>query len=335
MSSQRKVVVARRVFPALIDALKQRYEVIDNQSDADLTPDELTRMLAGADGALISGRERIDAALLAACPRLQVVSNIAVGYNNIDVEACTRAGVAATNTPDVLNEATADHAWALLLAAARRVGEAERFLRAGRWKRWEFEMLMGAELHGTTLGIIGMGRIGRAIARRGLGFDMRVVYHNRTRLPAAQENGALWMDTEGVLRTADHVILVVPYSKSTHHLIGAPQLALMKPGAVLVNIARGGVVDDAALIDALRNGRLAAAGLDVFENEPQLNPGFLELENVVLSPHIASSTRATRNAMAQLAIDNLDSVLAGRRPAALLNPPVWETAARAARLPPG
>ncbi len=334
MSSTRRVVVARRVFPALIDALKQRYEVVDNQSDADLTPEQLTRMLADADGALISGRERIDAALLAGCPRLQVVSNIAVGYNNIDVDACTAAGVAATNTPDVLNEATADHAWALLLAAARRVGESERFLRAGRWKRWEFEMLMGAELHGTTLGIIGMGRIGRAIARRGLGFDMRIVYHNRTRLPAAQENGALWMDAEGVLRTADHVILVVPYSPSTHHLIGAPQLALMKPGAVLVNIARGGVVDDAALIDALRSGRLAAAGLDVFENEPQLNPGFLDLENVVLTPHIASSTRATRNAMARLAIDNMDSVLAGRRPAALLNPPVWETAARAARVTP-
>lgn len=332
MSSMRKVAVARRVFPELIDALRQRYEVVDNQTDADLTPAELGRMLADADGALISGRERVDAALLAACPRLKVVSNIAVGYNNIDVEACTQAGVAATNTPDVLNEATADHAWALLLAAARRVGEAERFVRAGRWKRWEFEMLMGAELYGTTLGIIGMGRIGRAIARRARGFDMRVVYHNRTRLPAAQEDGAQWMDTEGVLRLADHVILVVPYSQSTHHLIGAAQLALLKPTAVLVNIARGGVVDDAALIDALKSGRLAAAGLDVFENEPQFHRGFLDLENVVLSPHIASSTRPTRNAMAQLAIDNLDNVLAGRRPAALLNPAVWDTAARTARV---
>jgi lactate dehydrogenase-like 2-hydroxyacid dehydrogenase len=320
-----KVVVSRRIFPALIDELKSRYTVVDNQTDATPTPEGLAAQLADADGALITAGEKIDAALLTRCPRLKVVSNIAVGFNNIDVAACTTAGVAATNTPDVLNEATADHAWALLLAAARRVGESERWVRSGQWKRWEFEMLMGAELFGTTLGIIGMGRIGRAIARRARGFDMRVVYHNRTRLPAAQEEGAIWMDNEGVLRMADHVILVVPYSQATHHLIGAAQLAVMKPSAVLVNIARGGVVDDAALIDALKNGRLAAAGLDVFENEPQLDPRFLALENVVLTPHIASSTRATRNAMARLAIDNLDAVLAGRRPSALLNPAVWDT----------
>lgn len=332
MSSRPKIIVSRRIFPALVDALRGRYEVTDNQADVSLAAEQLAAQLADADGALITAGEKVDAALLARCPRLKVVSNIAVGFNNIDLPACTAAGVAATNTPDVLNEATADHAWALLLAAARRVGESERWLRAGNWKRWEFEMLMGAELHRTTLGIVGMGRIGRAIARRGRGFDMRVVYHNRTRLPAAQEEGATWMPLDEVLRTADHLVLVVPYSQATHHLIGASQLALMKPTAVLVNIARGGVVDDAALIDALKHGRLAAAGLDVFENEPQLNPGFLGLENAVLTPHIASSTRATRNAMAQLAIDNLDAVLAGRRPAALLNPQVWETEARAARV---
>jgi len=325
MSNPPKVVVSRRIFPALIDELRTRYTVVDNQNDLTLTADVLGAQLADADGALITAGERIDAGVLARCPRLKVASNIAVGFNNIDLAACTEAGVAATNTPDVLNEATADHAWALLLAAARRVGEAERWLRAGHWKRWEFETLMGAELHGTTLGIIGMGRIGRAIARRAGGFDMKVVYHNRTRLPAAQEGAASWAPLDGVLKTADHVILVVPYSQATHHLIGAPQLALMKPSAVLVNIARGGVVDDMALIDALKQGRLAAAGLDVFENEPALNPGFLALESAVLTPHIASSTRATRNAMARLAIDNLDNVLAGRRPAALLNPQVWET----------
>jgi glyoxylate/hydroxypyruvate/2-ketogluconate reductase len=332
MNPRPKIIVSRRIFPALVDALRSRYEVTDNQADVSLATGQLAAQLADADGALITAGEKIDAALLARCPRLKVVSNIAVGFNNIDLPACTAAGVAATNTPDVLNEATADHAWALLLAAARRVGESERWLRTGHWKRWEFEMLMGAELHRTTLGIVGMGRIGRAIARRGRGFDMRVVYHNRTRLPAAQEEGATWMALDEVLRSADHLVLVVPYSQATHHLIGAPQLALMKPTAVLVNIARGGVVDDAALIEALKHGRLAAAGLDVFENEPQLNPGFLGLENAVLTPHIASSTRATRNAMAQLAIDNLDAVLAGRRPAALLNPQVWETDARAARV---
>jgi lactate dehydrogenase-like 2-hydroxyacid dehydrogenase len=326
------VVVSRRIFPALIDELRTRYTVIDNQADASWSAEHLAAHLANADGALITAGEKVDAALLARCPRLKVASNIAVGFNNLDLAACTAAGVAATNTPDVLNEATADHAWALLLAAARRVGESERWLRAGHWKRWEFEMLMGAELHRTTLGIVGMGRIGRAIARRARGFDMRVVYHNRSRLPAIQEDGATWMELDALLQAADHVILVVPYSQATHHLIGAPQLARMKPTAVLVNIARGGVVDDAALIDALRSGRLAAAGLDVFENEPQLNPGFLGLENAVLTPHIASSTRATRNAMARLAIDNLDQVLAGRRPAALLNPPVWDTEARAARM---
>jgi glyoxylate reductase len=319
-----RVAVTRRIFPELIDALRARYDVRDNQDDLPLSADELARRLGDADGALVTGGDRIDAPLLAACPRLKVVSNIAVGFNNIDLTACTEHGVAATNTPDVLNEATADHAWALLLAAARRLGEAERWLRAGRWKRWEFEALMGVELFGKTLGIVGLGRIGRAIARRAAGFSMRVLYHNRTRLAPELEGGAEYRTLDALLAEADHVIVVVPYSAATHHLIGARELALMKPTAVLVNIARGGVVDDAALIAALRAGRLFAAGLDVFENEPALDPGFLALENAVLSPHIASSTRETRAAMAQLAIRNLEDVLAGRRPPALLNPEVWE-----------
>lgn len=323
-----KIVVSRRLFAGLIEELRSRYTVVDNQADRAIAPAELAALLADAEGALITAGEKVDDTLLAACPRLKIASNVAVGYNNLDLAACTRHGVAATNTPDVLNEATADHAWALLLAAARRVTESDRFVRSGRWKRWEFEMLMGADLHGSTLGVVGMGRIGRAIARRANGFGMRVVYHNRSRLPASQEDGAVWMATEEVLRVADHIVLVVPYSQATHHLIGAEQLALMKPGAVLVNIARGGVVDDAALISALQEGRLAAAGLDVFENEPRLDPRFLQLENVVLTPHIASSTRATRDAMARLAMRNLDDVLAGRRPAALLNPEVWDTRRR-------
>jgi lactate dehydrogenase-like 2-hydroxyacid dehydrogenase len=320
-----RIAVSRRVFPAFIAELQNGNDVIDNQADLALSPSELAQRLQDADAALLTAGERVDDALLSACPRLKVVSNIAVGYNNLDLPACTRHGVAATNTPDVLNEATADHAWALLLAAARRVTESDRYVRAGQWQRWEFEMLMGAELYGTTLGIVGMGRIGRAIARRAKGFGMRVVYHNRSRLPSAQEDGAIWMSTDEVLRSADHVILVVPYSQATHHLIGAAQLALMKPTAVLVNIARGGVVDDNALIEALQGGRLAAAGIDVFENEPKLDPRFLALDNAVLTPHIASSTRATRNAMAQLAMRNLADVLGGRRPAALLNPEVWDS----------
>jgi lactate dehydrogenase-like 2-hydroxyacid dehydrogenase len=319
-----RVVVTRRLYPFLIDELRATFTVADNQDDVSLDPEQLAQRLADADGALIVAGERVDEALLARAPRLKVAANVAVGYNNLDLAACTRHGVAATNTPDVLNETTADHGFALLLAAARRVGESERWLRAGHWKRWTFDMFPGADLHGRTLGIVGMGRIGQAIARRASGFSMRVVYHNRARLPAEQGGGATWLPKEELLRQADHVVLMVPYAQATHHLIGAAELALMKPTAVLVNLARGGVVDDAALIRALRDGRLAAAGLDVFEGEPQLNPGFLELENVVLTPHIASSTRATREAMARLAMRNLAEALAGRRPPSLLNPEVWE-----------
>jgi gluconate 2-dehydrogenase len=323
-----KVAVTRSIFPALIEELRRRYEVRDNQEDASLAPAELAARLADADGALITAGERIDAALLAAAPRLKVVANIAVGYNNIDLAACTAAGVLATNTPDVLNEATADHAWALLLAAARRVTESERWLRAGHWQRWTFEMFMGADLHGATLGILGMGRIGRAIACRAQGFAMRVCYHNRTPLPADQAGGATWVTKDELLRSADHLIVVVPYSAATHHAIGAAELALMKPTAVLVNIARGGVVDDDALAAALRAGRLAAVGLDVFEDEPRVRAGLLALDNVALTPHIASSTRATREAMARLAMRNLDAALAGERPPSLLNAEVWDNRRR-------
>ncbi|HEX5640341.1 MAG TPA: D-glycerate dehydrogenase [Burkholderiaceae bacterium] len=322
MNSNPRVAVSRRIYPELLAALQAQFDVVSNQDDIGWGPAELTRALADADGALITAGDRIDEALLAQCPKLKVVANIAVGYNNIDVAACTRHGVLATNTPDVLNEATADHAWALLLAAARRVGESERWLRAGQWKRWTFEMFNGAEVAGTTLGVLGMGRIGRAIARRATGFSMRVIYHNRNRLPAGQEGGARYVTLDDLLAQSDHLVLVVPYSPAVHHIIGADQLARMKRTAVLVNIARGGVVDDAALVAALREGRIAAAGLDVYENEPALNPGLLELENAVLTPHIASSTRGTRIAMATLAADNARAALAGQVPPSLLNPDV-------------
>jgi len=320
MSATRpRVVVTRRIFPELIEGLAADFDVRDNQDDAAWSSIELAAALADADGALLTAGDRIDEALLAQCPRLKVVANIAVGYNNLDLAACTRHGVLATNTPEVLNEATADHAWALLLAAARRVGESERWLRAGLWKRWTFEMFLGADIGGTTLGIVGMGRIGRAIARRASGFSMRVLYHNRTRLPAELEGGALYVTLDELLRESDHVVLMVPYSPSVHHLIDARALAKMKPTAVLVNIARGGVVDDAALAAALRSDRIAAAGLDVYEDEPAVHPGLLELDRVVMTPHIASSTRATREAMASLAIANLRAALSGQRPPSLLN----------------
>ncbi len=323
-----RVVVSRRIFPALIADLRGEYDVLANQDDVAWGPSELAAALSNAEGALLTAGDRVDEALLAQCPRLKVVANIAVGINNLDLAACTRHGVLATNTPDVLNEATADHAWALLLAAARRVDESERWLRAGLWKRWTFEMFMGAELSGTTLGILGMGRIGRAIARRATGFSMPVIYHNRSRLPAELEAGARYVALPELLRECDHLVLVVPYSPAVHHVIDAAALAQMKPTAVLVNIARGGVVDDRALVAALRDGRLAAAGLDVFENEPALHPGLLELENIVLTPHIASSTRATRQAMAQLAMANLRAALAGQVPPSLVNPEVLQNRRR-------
>lgn len=317
--AQARVVLTRRIYPEIVDRLKGEFDLVENATDAAWSPAELAAVLRDADGVLVAAGERIDEALLAQCPRLKAVCNIAVGYNNLDLAACTRRGVMATNTPDVLNDAVADHAWALLLAAARRVGESERWVRAGNWKRWQFDQFPGADVSGTTLGILGMGRIGRAIAQRARGFSMSIIYHNRSRLAPELEAGAHHVGFDRLLAESDHLILMLPYSPAAHHVIGAAELAQMKPGAVLVNMARGGVVDDAALAKALRTGRPAAAGLDVFENEPALRPELLELENVVLTPHIASSTRATRTAMAELAIKNLRAALSGSVPPNLIN----------------
>jgi glyoxylate reductase len=248
---------------------------------------------------------------------------MAVGYNNIDLAAATKAGIKVTNTPDVLNQTTADFAWALLMATARRVTESEHFLRAGKWEKWTYDGFLGADVYGSTLGIIGMGRIGQAIARRSMGFDMKVVYHNRSQLTPEQEayaNHAQYKTRDQVLQEADHIILVLPYSSAVHHYIGAAEIALMKPTATLVNIARGGIVDDAALIAALKHGQIAAAGLDVFENEPAFNQEFLSCTNVVLTPHIASASEPTRRAMANCAADNLIAALSGQTPPNWLNP---------------
>jgi gluconate 2-dehydrogenase len=287
------------------------------------TPAEWVQQLQGFDGAMTFGVEPINAQVLAACPKLRICANMTVGYNNFDVEAMTAAGVLATNAPDVLTETTADFGFALLLATARRVCESERFLREGQWTRWRFDMFAGADVHGTTLGIIGMGRIGQAIARRAaLGFDMRVLYHNRSRLDAVTESSlhAQWVEKAALLAQADHVMLVVPYTRDTHHLIGAAELALMKPTATLVNIARGGVVDDAALAQALVDRRIAAAGLDVYEGEPVVHPALLQAPHAVLTPHIASASIPTRMAMAQLAADNLIAFFSGQRAPTALNP---------------
>ncbi|HKT27739.1 D-glycerate dehydrogenase [Dyella sp.] len=327
MSKQHNVWVSRPLFPEVLDHLAQYVDVRAETSERKHSAAELREKLADVDGALMGLSDRIDADVIAGNRRLRVIANLAVGYNNLDVPALTAAGILATNTPDVLNETTADYAWALLLAAARRVSSAERWLRAGHWRGgMRFDDWLGLDVYGKTLGILGMGRIGQAIARRAQGFGMPVLYHNRSRLPADTEHAcrATWVEKNDLLKRADHLMLVLPYNAQNHHAIGASELALMKPTAVLVNIARGGIVDDAALAAALREGRLAAAGLDVFEGEPAVHPALRELDNAVLSPHIASASADTRRAMAQLAADNLLAALGhgpdAGHPPSLLNP---------------
>ncbi len=312
-----KVLITRRVFPEIVEALKQRYEVEHNDDDTPWAPEELARRLAGKRGAMATVMDRFDEKVLAAAPGLKVVSNIAVGYNNVDVPACTKRGIRVTNTPGVLDDTTADLTWALLMAAARRIAEGDAYVRAGDWKiAFGVQYFLGQDIHHATLGILGMGRIGQAIARRAGGFDMRVLYHNRGRLPEADEKrlGAAWVERERLLAESDFVVVMAPYSPATHHLIGAAEIAKMKPTAILVNTARGGIVDDAALVEALKAGRIAGAGLDVFEGEPALNPGYLGLRNVVMTPHVGSASRATRMTMCRTAMDNLVAVLEGREP---------------------
>lgn len=317
-----KILVTREVFDETLVHLDARFEVASNQGDVAFSPEELARRVADKDALMCALTDRVDAALLAAAPRLKVVANIAVGYNNVDVPECTARGILVTNTPGVLDDSTADLAWTLMLGAARRVTEVERYIRAGDWKGWRLKQWLGVDVHHATLGIVGMGRIGQAIARRARGFEMRVLYHNRNRVAEALERslGATMATLDTLLRESDFVVLQVPYSAETHHLIGAAELAKMKRTAMLINSTRGGVVDDAALIEALKNGTIRAAGLDVFENEPHLNPGFLELDNVVLTPHIGSSTESTRRAMAMTAAKNALAALAGELPPNLVNP---------------
>lgn len=324
-SAKPRILISRAIFPQVEDRLASHFDVESNQADELWSPQDIARRLQGKQGALTTGSERVDAALLAQCPGLKICANMAVGYNNFDLPAMTAAGVLATNAPGVLTETTADMGFALMMAAARRITEGEHYLRAGQWDRWAYDMLIGQDVHGATLGIIGMGRIGQAIARRGaLGFGMKVLYHNRSRLPEADEAavGAQYVNKEELLRRADHVVLVVPYSAESHHTIGAAELALMKPSATLTNIARGGIVDDHALAHALQTGQIAAAGLDVFEGEPKVIPELLACTNVVLTPHIASATVPTRLAMANLAADNLIDFLLHGKALTPLNPEV-------------
>jgi glyoxylate/hydroxypyruvate/2-ketogluconate reductase len=328
MTDKPRVWVSRPTFPGIVARLEPHFEVTVEPEERKFSSSELAARLATQDAAIVGLKDRIGAAEIAHATRLRIVANLGVGYDNLDLDALSAAGIAASNTADVLNESVADYAWALLLGSARRMNAAERWLRAGHWKATEFKAWLGTDVRGRTLGILGMGRIGQAIAHRAVGFGMPVLYHNRSPLPEATERAchARFVDKTQLLRESDFLVLVLPLTPQTRHAIGAPELALMKPTAVLVNVARGGIVDDKALTAALRERRLAAAGLDVFEGEPALHPGLLELDNVVLSPHIASASTETRRAMTALAVDNVLALFGhgphAGRPPTILNPNV-------------
>jgi len=284
---------------------------------------ELVNRLKDKDGIICLITDTIDAEVLGSAPRLKVAANVAVGYNNIDVRAATARGIVVTNTPDVLTETTADFAWALLMAVARRVVEADQYVRAGKFTQWEMMLLIGADIHGKTLGILGFGRIGRAMARRARGFGMRVLYNDAGRAAAAErELGATFVDKATVLRESDFVTLHTPLLPETRHLIGAVELKQMKRTAFLINAARGPIVNEPELVQALKEGWIAGAGLDVYEEEPKVHPGLLSLPNVVLAPHIASASSDTRIKMATLAVENCLAVLEGKTPPTPINPEV-------------
>ena len=317
-----KILITRQVFPEIVDALRQRFDLEVNDDDRPWPPEELARRIADKQGVLATVTDRFDDAVLSAAPALKVVSNIAVGTNNVDIAACTKRGIKVTNTPGVLDDTTADLTWSLLMAAARRIAEADAYVRRGDWKiAFGVQYFLGQDIHHATLGIIGMGRIGQAIARRASGFDMRVLYNNRSRLAEADEKrlNATRVERDELLARSDFVVVMAPYSPATHHLIGAAEIAKMKATAILVNSARGGVVDDAALAEALKERRIAGAGLDVFEGEPNLHPEFAKLPNVVLTPHIGSASRATRIIMCNTAAENMAAVLEGKEPSNPVN----------------
>jgi len=321
-------------------AIERLREAIGDEGTLDINPDAdhiwtkqelIDRLQAGNYNALYCLLTNpIDAAVLDAAPDVKIVANMAVGYNNIDVAEATRRGVAVTNTPGVLTDTTADFAWTLLMAVARRVVEADRFLREGKFHGWGPLMMVGQDVYGKTLGIIGFGRIGRAMARRATGFDMTVLYYDRA--PADDETNralnASLVSMDELLERSDYVSIHTDYNRETHHLISTPQLERMKPTAYLINTARGPIVDEAALVEALRGGQIAGAGLDVFEKEPEVHPGLIDLPNTVLVPHIASASLDTRTAMATMATDNIIAFMRGERPPNIVNPEVWDRAGR-------
>jgi gluconate 2-dehydrogenase len=321
-----KVLVTKRVYPEAVELLRRHFEVDYEGTDDGLAPGALLARAAGCQAVMSQLVDKLNAPVIGQLTGIRILANVAVGFDNIDVPAATARGIYVTNTPDVLTETTADFAFALLMAAARRVVEGHAYVHSGEWKKWLIDMLVGQDVGGQTIGIFGIGRIGLAVARRAHGFGMRILYCDDRPAPAdiTQELNLERVTKEELLRQADFVSLHVPLLPSTRHLIGAAELALMKPTAILVNTSRGPVVDEPALAAALKARQIAYAGLDVFEEEPKVHPELLKLENVVLAPHIASASVATRRRMSTLAAENVVAALTGKWPPNLVNPETWQ-----------
>lgn len=319
-----KVLVTRRMFDEALNLLSKHFDVESNQRDIPVTPNQLVKRLQGKAGAVTLLACEFNDRVLAQCPDLKIISNVAVGFNNIDVKAATRRGIMVTNTPGVLDDTTADFTWCLLLAAARRIAEADKFFRTGKWKGWGLMQFLGNDVHHKTLGILGLGRIGKGVAARAKGFDMRVIYYDATRADEATERefGVMYVDKRTLLRESDFVSLHVPLMPETTHYISHAEFALMKKTAILINASRGPVVDEKALVKALKEGKIAGAGLDVYEKEPKCERALIGMKNTVLAPHIASASVETRTKMAMMAAQNCIAGLSGQRPPNLLNPEV-------------
>lgn len=323
------VLVTRNAYPDIVDRLRTFFTVTINDGERYLKQ-ELINALHGKDGVLLSWGEKIDEEVATTVKGLKIICVTAAGYNNVDVAACTRAGIMVTNAPNTADETVADFAWCLLIAASRNMTKAERFVRAGQWNTSVGSMFYGVDVHGKTIGIIGLGGIGKAIARRAVGFNMNVIYYNRNRLPNNVESrlNVSYKAKDNLLEQADFVILALPFAKENYHTIGERELNLMKPSAVLINIARGGLIDEVALAKALSEKRIAAAALDVFEDEPKIYAGLMNLDNLILTPHIAGATFETQHGLANVAADNLIAALGSGEsavaPPALLNPEVLQ-----------
>ncbi|SFJ00404.1 2-hydroxyacid dehydrogenase [Thermoflavimicrobium dichotomicum] len=322
---KKQIVLTRRLQEECMYELGQHFELEVVGGDETPKREDLLRSLQGKEALICTVAEKIDPELMEACPDLRIISNYGVGFDNIDVSAANRRGILVTNTPDVLTDATADLTWALMLSVARRAVEGDRLIRNGQWHGWAPHFMLGWDVSGKTLGIVGMGRIGQAVARRAIGFNMRILYYSRTRLKEEQEKElrAQYCDLDELLAQADFVSLHTPYSPETHHLIGHEQLSKMKRTAFLINTARGAVVDEQALIHALQSGKIAGAGLDVFEQEPYVPDELRQMEQVVLIPHLGSATRETRLAMGRKVIENLTAYFRGEKPPYLVNPEIW------------